>query len=700
MDFICRSAYKSVDFHLPLLPAVVLLHFQHNHNIIAADALKFRSPSLEITEKFHLLFQAGHNPAKALAIHQEDLQQEHEDEFYSVAADRAICPDIQWVFHQYYFVFKKEYGSANGDEMLTKLRCFVNDYNASMKENCAQMRLFDDGNFVVCLVSPLMKRVLLARQSSEVLFVDSTSNVDRFGCRVFLLMVNSCAGGLPIGVLITSSESENTLNESWKIYKGMISENAFWNRGLCGPHVIMTDDCAALRASLARAFPDATVLLCTFHVLQAAWRYLWNASTGVPLNKRQELFGMIKKLLYSSDTQSLADNYTKICQSEEAGKYPKYFTYVENRFERREEWAICYRKNLVLRGQNTNNFCEAAMRILKDKILTRTKAYSVVQLFDFLATDFDMFYSHKAVSVAAGRPESYIKKKNNISEDKTKSLSYSSTGSNSSYEVKNSTSGQVYNVDTQIGLCTCPVGETGGLCKHQLYLSKTLNLQLPIALPTTPEDRKEMHFIGTGSREVPRGWFAGLTQVVDHDRVDHDEEAIVVVDRRVTDAEVAGTCSSDKVHTSSIRSPSARKEQIFSDYDQMTEKFKLLADKNPDFLDALGNMVASSKMLHTEDSCISACNTFGKYSRGLRKSKLHSTKTIGVQPTAYVRRKTVCGGRHQMQSGRPPKRAFTSEHGYPKALNSILMPHKKARNAAPHNLAESVNQNKSLGKRH
>ena len=48
--------------------------------------------------------------------------------------------------------------------------------------------------------------------------------------------------------------------------------------------------------------------------------------------------------------------------------------YIVQVFERRTEWAVCYRKEVAIRGNNTNNFVEAAMRILKDKVVERVRA--------------------------------------------------------------------------------------------------------------------------------------------------------------------------------------------------------------------------------------------------------------------------------------------------------------------------------------
>lgn len=87
----------------------------------------------------------------------------------------------------------------------------------------------------------------------------------------------------------------------------------------------------------------------------------------------------------------------------------KFKLYLEKLYSRRERWALCYRSMLPVRGNNTNNYCEAAMRILKDKILLRTKAYNVPQLFDFLATRLSNYYESKMTQAAVGHWENFQK---------------------------------------------------------------------------------------------------------------------------------------------------------------------------------------------------------------------------------------------------------------------------------------------------
>ena len=93
---------------------------------------------------------------------------------------------------------------------------------------------------------------------------------------MFLLLTHSCAGGLPLGILICQSEDQQTIFEGLELLKNIVGEKAFAGRGQAGPQIFLTDDCRAERGALGQAFPDATLLLCSFHLLQAVWRWLWS----------------------------------------------------------------------------------------------------------------------------------------------------------------------------------------------------------------------------------------------------------------------------------------------------------------------------------------------------------------------------------------------------------------------------------------
>lgn len=128
------------------------------------------------------------------------------------------------------------------------------------------------------------------------------------------------------------------------------------------------------------------------------------------------------------------------------------------------------------------------MKIIKDVILHRTKAYSPVQLFFFIVNELDAFYEMKILDIAANRPAQYLKKKYILTEAQKKNLKYKKLdGYKNIFEIDNSGSNTQYYVDLDVGICSCPKGDTGYPCKHLIFIAKDSNFDLGICLPTSEE---------------------------------------------------------------------------------------------------------------------------------------------------------------------------------------------------------------------
>jgi len=203
------------------------------------------------------------------------------------------------VYNLYYKEFSKYFSATHGKEMITSLKDAVEQYNVECSETCALMNNFEDGNFVIAIASPLMKRISSELdESGEILFIDASGNVDRYGCTIFLIYTNSCAGGLPVGTIILMSESTSIISRGLKLWTDLFSPSLLGRRSKRGSKVFMSDDSKSERNALNEIFPEATLLLCIFHVLQATWRYLWDSNQGIILKYRQILYNENKNMMY------------------------------------------------------------------------------------------------------------------------------------------------------------------------------------------------------------------------------------------------------------------------------------------------------------------------------------------------------------------------------------------------------------------
>lgn len=99
------------------------------------------------------------------------------------------------------------------------------------------------------------------------MFVDSSSSMDRYNLSIFILSTSHCGGGLPLGAMITSNEAVPTIQGSLSRLKTILPNGTFYNQSTVGPKVIMTDNSEPQRQALAAVWPDTTQLLCVFHVL-------------------------------------------------------------------------------------------------------------------------------------------------------------------------------------------------------------------------------------------------------------------------------------------------------------------------------------------------------------------------------------------------------------------------------------------------
>ena len=78
-------------------------------------------------------------------------------------------------------------------------------------------------------------------------------------------------------------------------------------------------------------------------------------------------------------------------------------SYIENVCQDHAALALCFSKDLPIRGNNTNNFCEAQLLVIKDDILKRQKEVNIVGLLDKLTNELDHHYNNKFLSISTGK---------------------------------------------------------------------------------------------------------------------------------------------------------------------------------------------------------------------------------------------------------------------------------------------------------
>jgi hypothetical protein len=264
--------------------------------------------------------------------------------------------------------------------------------------------------------------------------------------------------------------------------------------------VFLTDDSSAERNALELCWPQGIRLLCTFHVLQAFWRWLHDSKHHIKKEDRAPIMEKMKKILYSPLGSEMDMHYNEFKQ--------KFYNYdlLRKHFDllwnRRQFWAHSFRQGLPMRGNNTNNYIERSFGILKDIIFARTQAFNPVQIFHFVTMSMERFYARRLLGIAHRHPGHLRIARRFLCPGWENVDANLIQRTNIDFEFlapSKSNPGLFYIVNTAIGACTCPVGTSGGPCKHQGAVAIKFHIATLNFIPsTTPNDRMIYGYIALG----------------------------------------------------------------------------------------------------------------------------------------------------------------------------------------------------------
>lgn len=269
------------------------------------------------------------------------------------------------------------------------------DTDADFKPKKAKISKFEP--LIITACTPLMSRVHKnEKQAGEMIFCDSTSCLEKYNCSLFIISASSLAGQLPLGIAITSDEKLATVKKSLQLLLEVLPEGSFYGHREW-PQVVMTDDSSTERDAISEVWPKARLLLCTFHFLQRRWTWLYDGKQKIEHGHRALLIGKVKELLYSKTEKNLNETYAKFLKDSLVAKYPNFLNHMALQWTKRREWAICFRNEVITRG---NNIAEAGMRIIKELIFGRIKAYNLNQMFQFVTDALETYMKRKLLSIA------------------------------------------------------------------------------------------------------------------------------------------------------------------------------------------------------------------------------------------------------------------------------------------------------------
>jgi len=205
-------------------------------------------------------------------------------------------------------------------------------------------------------------------------------------------------GAVPAGIIITAGQSQQDYVAGFSALNQLLDSRGFHGKG--HPSIIVTDDSVAERSALSEVWPGTLLLLCHFHVMQAVWRWLWDAKHMIAKEDRKPLMQGFRAVLYSPDKTEAAELFNDLVNT--ADLYGNFEQHLQALWERRAEWCLAWRNVPQLRGHHTNNYAEITVRLFKDNVLTRCKAYNAVAIVDFIVTVMERFYRNRLERFANG----------------------------------------------------------------------------------------------------------------------------------------------------------------------------------------------------------------------------------------------------------------------------------------------------------
>jgi len=177
--------------------------------------------------------------------------------------------------------------------------------------------------------------------------------------------------------------------------------------------------------------------------------------------------------------------------------------------EKKEEWVQLFRAELPIGGHHTKNYSEASVRVLKDVVLERTKAFNSVSLADYIATGWETYLQTRLARFAYRKNNQGSLMYNDLLKRMPVELAEKILViDEDTYHVPSSKDGEpTYEVTVSVGACTCRAGAAGAFCKHQALVHNKFGRLFPNQPLMSSPDFYLIGKLAFGSECPPKTFF-------------------------------------------------------------------------------------------------------------------------------------------------------------------------------------------------
>ena len=516
------ASEKSVKTDRMKYPLWIKLCFVHNHSLNLADYLKFLSVNEETRNVYWTMIEEGLLPRSAHIERRKSIKIDYPDTWPQIFADRSRLPSLFWVYKLHRQFLDSQIGSRDEVDVFEKSQQLIKQFDKDCQEQnplpdgkyYAKISQTEDGETCVVICDPFMQRVhATVPQSGELVLIDATSNLDRCDSKLIHIVCPTPIGSLPLADIVVTREDTKTLKFAFELLEYVLPDQAFYGRGHSkGPQCVMTDDCDAERIALAETWPDAVLLLCVFHVLQAIWTWLWDGKHQIEHKDRQTLLIMFRYVLYAETEGELSERLEELYADETVLKYPQFYHHLlKHTFPKMQAWSVQRRisERLPTSSNNTNNLVESSFRYVKDIMFNRLRVFNLTEMLS-LVLDRSEWYVNKVIDAANDRIQSWLKNCNSRYVMKLPNIDPDTIVQMNAHVYlvpSESDTDLSYVVDMETRRCTCFQGRLAGPCKHKYLVAHTKNVASFDVIPTnSPRMRQIYMYLGTG-KHTPLSWF-------------------------------------------------------------------------------------------------------------------------------------------------------------------------------------------------
>lgn len=348
-------------------------------------------------------------------------------------------------------------------------------------------------------------------------------------------------------------------------------------------------------------------------------------------------------------------------------------------WSRRSEWCLSYRHDAITRGNDTNNYCEASIRIFKDVVLQRCKVFNACALVDFIANTFEEYHKRRLLEFSNSRRHkleiTYLK-----FSQKCRNISKICQLTETIFQVESESRDTLYTVDTDISCCDCPSGRGGRFCKHLCIIEQNFHIMCSWSPRLLKSDRIKLAVLALGDNSTPENFFDDILEEEKGNSTDKGDEPIITEKQTISNDNFEDPTNSVKI---------IHVDENDSCHEKALETVKIeflrivdILKENPDRSStaAITRFAPSLKKIQTPTQA--ACCI-------IQKTTSKKSKNIKVQPTSISRRK----------NRGLPKGAMRIQAGRPSNSENNLNKQKKTKKRM-HNLAQNIEDNNPSAKIH